>query len=112
MSARMDGPLFETPHGAVLRCTCCGHLEITFMGGTLRIPPEDFATVAETVADTWNEIEGAETSAHKWTLRAETARGPVSVTFSPDEMAELHDLLHGAAAMLELDDLLAEVLQQ
>lgn len=112
MASRSDGPLFETRHGAVIKCACCGHLEVTFMGGTLRVAPKDFGTVAETVARTWNEIQESDSVAQRWQLRAETAEGMVSVEFAPQEIAELHELLHGASVMLELDDMLAEVLHE
>ncbi len=106
-----DDVLFQTSNGTVLHCSCCGQLEITFLGGRIRLAPADFATVAQTVAHTWRQIQEADASAERWHLTADTDDGPVRVTFSPREIAALHELLHGASVMMELDDLLADTLQ-
>lgn len=106
-----DSTLFQTPHGRVLRCACCGQIEITFMGERLRVSPADFHTVAETVAHARREIRNADEAPPRWRLSAQTPVGSVSVAFCAEELAALHALLDGAAAMLELDRMLDDALR-
>ncbi len=108
--ALTDPVLFRTAHGRVIRCACCGQLEIAFAGERLRVPPADFQTVADTVAYAWREIRSADDTRSRWRLAAETPAGAVCVEFRAEEIAALHDLLDGAAATLALDRMLDDVL--
>lgn len=93
-----------------MHCTDCGRFEITFLGERLRVSPSDFDAVAQTVERAWRDIRAAPLSRCRWRLAADTAAGPVAVTFDADELAALYDLLHGAQAMHELDTLLHDIL--
>lgn len=109
--ALSDEPLFQTSNGTVIHCSCCGQLEITFLGGRIRLDPSDFETVAETVDRTWRRIQASDTESERWQLAAQTENGPMQVEFAPREIEALHELLQGAAVMMELDDMLDDVLQ-
>jgi hypothetical protein len=100
--------LFETPDGSVLHCACCGRLQIAFRGLTLLITRDRFGTLRGTVAEAWEAMQ-EHASARAWRLSATTDAGDLSVTLRPDELRGLQRLLSGAAAMLTLQDRLADV---
>ena len=105
-----DPTLFQTPHGRVISCACCGQLEITFMGERLRLPPADFHTVATTVDRACQEIESADHTGGRWRLSAQTPAGTVNVEFCTEDIVALRELLDGASATLALDRILDDVL--
>lgn len=105
-----DPCLFRTSQGRVIRCACCGRLEITFRGEHLRASPSDFQALAQTVAHARQEIQETDDACSRWRLSTATEAGTVCVTFSRGEIEALHALLDGAAAMLELETLLHDAL--
>lgn len=59
---------FETPHGAVRRCACCGRLEVHFAGAVLRGPVARFSVLAGAV-EAACAARGADAQAWTITLR-------------------------------------------
>jgi len=92
--------LYETRHGRVLRCDCCGRVQIEFRRHTLLIDAEEFATLLASVVDVIEQME--EDEADTWRLSAPTDAGDVTVVLGQSELRALYDLLAGAQAMRTL----------
>ncbi|MFB6249431.1 MAG: hypothetical protein ABEL97_12755 [Salinibacter sp.] len=102
-----DPHLYNTRRGRVLRCACCGRIQIEFCGLTLLVDADEFETLLGTVAGILDDIEdGAEGG---WRLAAPTDAGEVSASLDADELRALYELLAGAQAMRALDDRLTAV---
>jgi hypothetical protein len=81
----------------VLRCACCGRIQIEFRHHTLLIDAEEFETLLGAVVEEMETID-----ANSWRLSAPTDAGTVSATFDAEELRALHELLAGAQAMRTL----------
>ncbi|ARA93234.1 MAG: hypothetical protein D6685_09440 [Bacteroidetes bacterium] len=100
---------YHTPHGHVLRCTCCDRYEVAFRTAHVRLDRPHFA-------DLLREVHGLATA--RWeagsyaVLRLTPPDAPVEVRLllTRPDLVELRELLAGAAAMDELDALLQETL--
>ncbi|MEM8560271.1 MAG: hypothetical protein AAGG50_20820 [Bacteroidota bacterium] len=101
--------LYHTPQGHVLRCGCCDHLEVVFRQTLIRLKPEDLGALAK---------DAASVNTEHWEVGS---LGVVRVTppgtdievrllLECEALREWQDLLAGTAAMLELDDLIADTL--
>jgi hypothetical protein len=100
---------FETEHGRLLHCDCCGSLQLRFGNAVLGMNAEDFSPFRETVADLERDaLETAATGRLAPDARAVLYLGDSGTGFSfdADELVEMHRLLEGAALMLELDGLI------
>lgn len=76
---RSDAPLFDTQHGRVTHCACCGQLEIRFRGERLRLSQADFRAMAQTVERAWQDLQSAAQPSGRWRLTAYTGTGETSV---------------------------------
>ena len=101
--------LFETEHGTVLHCACCGRFQVTFDEVVLLLDRRDFQRLLRTVETAAEQVQGA--PSRWWRLYTPTDAGEVSVPVRSSELVELCDLLKGAAAMLELGTMLDETLR-
>jgi hypothetical protein len=101
--------LYDTRDGRVLRCECCGRLQIEFRQHTLLIDAEEFETLLGAVAEVLDEMERGDVNS--WRLSAPTDAGTVSATFNAGELQALYDLLAGAQAMRTLGARLHAVAQ-
>lgn len=104
-----DPHLYDTRNGSVLRCACCGRIQIEFRGLTLLIDAEEFETLLGTVVEVLDELEGGEDGG--WRLAAPTDAGEVSATLDANELRALYELLAGAQAMRTLGDRLTAVVE-
>lgn len=99
--------LFETNHGTVVHCTCCGRFQVTFNGIVLLLGVKDFERLLHTAAAAAERVRNH--PPRWWCLSVPTDAGEVCALVKSDELLELCDLLKGAAAMRELDAILNEV---
>ena len=99
--------LYDTRDGHVLRCACCGRIQIEFRGFTLLIDVEEFETLLGTLAEVLDEID--EDASGSWCLTAPTDAGEVSLRLTVDELRALHDLLAGTQAMRMLEERIGAV---
>jgi hypothetical protein len=79
----LHGPdrLFETRHGHVLRCECCGRIQIAFREHTLLVDADDLEVLTDTIKHAWEQVRSVE-SQDQWTLQAGTDAGPVAITLT------------------------------
>lgn len=101
--------LYDTRNGRILRCACCGRIQIEFRGLTLLIDADEFETLLGTVVEVLDDIEGGADGG--WHLAAPTDAGEVSATLDADALRALYELLAGAQAMRTLDDRLTAVVE-
>lgn len=101
-------PLFETPDGTVRHCACCGRVQITFQEEVLLLDVPTFQDLARTVKRAAAQVEATDTG--WWQLAARADAGERHVLVCAEEFLAFRDLISGAAAMLELHHLLADVL--
>lgn len=97
-----DPHLYDSRDGRVLRCACCGRIQIEFRGLTLLIDTEEFETLLGTLAEVLDEID--DESSDSWRLAAPTDAGEVTIRLSVDQLRALYDLLAGAQAMRLLEE--------
>jgi hypothetical protein len=102
-----DPHLYDTRDGRILRCECCGRIQIEFRGLALLIDAEEFETLLGTVVEVLDGVE--ETDAGPWRLAAPTDAGEVSASFDAQELQALYELLAGAQAMRTLNERLTAV---
>jgi hypothetical protein len=101
--------LYDTRAGRVLRCTCCGRIQIEFRGLALLVDAEEFETLLSTVVEVLDRIE--EDDAGPWRLAAPTDAGEVSASLDAQELQTLYELLTGAQAMRTLNERLTAVVE-
>jgi len=101
--------LYETHNGRVLRCDCCGRVQIEFRRHTLLVDAEEFATLLASVVEVIEQMEEGETDS--WRLSAPTDAGDVTVVLGQGELQALYELLAGAQAMRTLGSRLQAVEQ-
>lgn len=92
--------LYDARDGRVLRCECCGRIQIEFRGLALLIDADAFEALLGTTVEVLDELEEREDAS--WRLSAPTDAGEVSATFDADELEALYELLAGAQAMRSL----------
>jgi len=103
LSSSLHSPnLYDSRDGRVLRCDCCGRIQIEFRGLALLIDAAAFENLLGTVIEVLNSLEGNEDAS--WRLSAPTDAGPVSATLNVEALRTLYDLLAGAQAMRTLHD--------
>ena len=110
-------PLFETDHGCVLHCRCCGGLQLHFGNAILGMSAPDFDPFRQTIGtleqDATRVAAGRPRSARLGgpgrgrrvqRERATIFVGDTGVGFAFDahELGELHRLLEGARLFLDL----------
>lgn len=93
--------LFDTRDGQVLRCACCGRIQIEFRGLTLLVDTDEFETLLGTLVEVLDKVR--DDNPGSWRLAAPTDAGEVSVRLELGELRALHKLLDGAQAMHRLE---------
>lgn len=111
MSHAFDDPslIFQTEHGAVLRCACCDRLEVQFGNIALAEEPSVFHHFCDVVQAMDLCTPAQPASARPVILPVDGDK--LNFRFTRAEAAELKELVRGAQAMLELDDILDETLR-
>ncbi len=107
-SASTNRPyLFQTAHGYVLRCACCGRFEVAFGRLLLQLAPEHFQALCERVQsvplDAWEPDRLCVLS-----LTGRMATVDVRYACNRTELIALRKLLNGAQAKLKLERLLQQ----
>ena len=103
----MESPyLFSTPHGTVYHFSPDAPLEVKLHDVEMLVALHDLNGLRTTVQTVAREIQHDPKSG--WHLEAEDEAGDCcfETSFNSDDVLELDALLSGAAAMLELNDLL------
>lgn len=99
--------LYETPFGTVQRAAKGNALSLCFCGHALYCRVADLSQFKESVTmlacDAWRCEAPC-----RWQLRVQTAPDQPVVVLRSCEVFKLKSLLDGAAAMLELDDILQD----
>lgn len=92
--------VFETARGRVLRCACCGALEVRFGNALLALHATEFAEVLASVAayDAPGDDDQGVPPDRPCVLYL--GNSGCGWTFTPDEAAELHRLLAGSRLLL------------
>lgn len=101
--------IFQTEHGKVLRCACCNRIEVVF--GNISVAEEPFLFKRFRHAVKQLDVDapaGDPDDDRPILLSVDGDR--FALRFTRDEALELEELLDGAAAMLELGEILDEEL--
>lgn len=101
--------LYDTRTGRVLRCECCGRIQIEFRRHTLLIDADEFEILMGSVLEVLDEMDSGE--AESWRLSTPTDAGTVSPSFDAEELHAFYELLAGAQAMRTLGNRLQAVAQ-
>ncbi len=104
------GLLYQTAHGRMVRCACCGRLELRFGPIALAETRPFFRRFRQAVHAF--ALDQPEACPERMTRAYVVSLGSdkLAFRFTRDEALELRDLLDGAAVMLDLDDLLHDTL--
>jgi len=111
MSHSLNDPsvIFRTPNGKVLRCACCGRLEVVFGNIAVAEDPPLFERFRQIVKQlNLDALESRIDSDRPILLPVDGEK--VTFRFTRAEAIELQELLDGAVAMLELGEMLDETL--
>jgi hypothetical protein len=103
-----DGLVFQTDHGRVVRCRCCGRLELLFGPLALAENRSFFARLRDVLGSLSLDDDVPTRSARPFVVSLDGDK--LALRFTPAEARALRELLDGAAAMLDLDDLVRETL--
>lgn len=101
--------LYRTPHGSVLRCTRCGRLDLHFRQASFRLDDAAFFRLVRAIRRLAAQAEQHH-SPIRYQFNVEDGPKRQSTVLSPEDLPVLRDLLAGAAAIIELEQLLGEVL--
>jgi len=99
--------VFETDHGAVLRCACCERLLVRFGNALLSLDRPEFARLRHLVGAVDVCPDGGDPSVRPVSpdrLVLHATDPGMAFVFTRGERAELEMLLEGAALLLELGD--------
>ena len=112
MPHSIDDPslIFRTPNGKVLRCTCCGRLEVVFGNIALAEDPPLFERLRQIVASLDVDVQTSRIDSERPILLSVDGE-KLAFRFTREEAIELQELLNGAAAMLELGEMLDDTLR-
>lgn len=111
MSHSLNDPtvIFRTPNGRVLRCACCGRLEVTFGNIAVAEEPALFERFRQIVRQlNVNRLGRGVGGKRPVVLPVDGEK--ISFRFTRAEAVELQELLDGASAMIELGGMLDETL--
>ncbi len=104
-----SSPIFQTPNGMVLRCSCCDRIEVVF--GNIRVAEEPSLFKRFRYAVKHIDVEAQLTQRDDERPILLSVDGDrFAFRFTPEELQELEELLDGAAAMLELGEMMDETL--
>jgi hypothetical protein len=102
-------PIFQTPNGKVLRCSCCDRIEVVFGNISVAEEPYLFDRFRRLVKQLGVDTQARQHDDDRPVLLSVDG-DRFAFRFTPAEVHELEELLDGAAAMLELDEMLDETL--
>jgi hypothetical protein len=103
-----SGVVYQTEHGTVVRCRCCGRLELLFGPIALAEQRPFFRRLREVLASLSLDAPGSPPSARPFVVSVDGDK--LAFRFTYAEARALRDLLDGADAMLDLDDLVRDAL--
>ncbi len=112
MSHSFNDPsvIFRTTNGKVLRCACCGRLEVVFGNIAVAEDPPLFMRFRRIVKQlNLDAMESRIDSERPILLPVDGEK--IIFRFTRAEAVELQELLDGAAAMLELREMLDDTLR-
>jgi hypothetical protein len=101
--------VFQTPNGKVLRCACCDRLEVVFGNISVAEEPALFQRFRRAVKQLDARATESRADADR-PLLLSVDGDRLAFRFTPEEARELEELLDGAAAMLELGEIVDEAL--
>jgi len=101
-----DPVLSRSVAGAVLRCPCCGSVEVHFSGVTATLTRDELTRMQQTVAS----VVRSRGAVWGWQLRTRTAHQDVTFELWGDDAEELNTLLADAVAVLAIEQAVAEAL--
>jgi len=102
----VDGPyLYATKQGYVLRCACCGRLEVCFRNLLLSANEEQFCSLQEIVSRMC-QVSGAHPCPHLWNVACVSGAGSSKALLDAGDIREMDELLKGASAIIELEAML------
>ena len=101
--------IFQTENGKVLRCACCDRIEVVFGNISVTEEPFLFKRFRHAVKQIDAE-EQADRRDDERPILLSVDGDRFAFRFTREEALELEELLDGAAAMLELDEMLDEEL--
>jgi hypothetical protein len=104
------GLLYQTAHGCMVRCGCCGRLELRFGPIALAEERSFFRRFRRAVCALALDAPEACPARMARAYVVSLGSDKLAFRFTRDEALELRDLLDGAAVMLDLDDLLHDTL--
>lgn len=100
--------VFETPLGAVLRCTSCERLLVRFGNALLSLDRLEFARLRATIGASGVQRDcGTPLDDHAWSdyMVLHASDPGMAFIFTRGERAQLEILLEGAALLLELSEI-------
>jgi F0F1-type ATP synthase beta subunit len=101
--------IFRTANGKVLRCACCDRLEVVFGNLAVAQEPPLFRRFRRVVKQLDTDAEAYRADEERPVLLSVDG-DRLAFRFTRAEARELEELLDGAAAMLELGDLVDDAL--
>jgi hypothetical protein len=101
--------IFQTPNGKVLRCECCGRIEVVFGNLGVAEEPDLFVRFRSLVKQLDVDAQARQHDDER-PIFLSVDGDRFTFRFTREEVYELEELLDGAAAMLELDEILDETL--
>ncbi len=99
--------IFQTKNGKVLRCACCDRIEVVFGNFAVAEEPFLFKRFRHAVKQLDVEAQASRSDAERPILMSVDG-DRFAFRFTREEARELEELLDGAAAMLELGEMLDE----
>jgi hypothetical protein len=104
--------LCSTAHGAALRCSCCGRVEVTFGNAVLSLDLPDLDSVLE-IIDSFDADRVPDPFPERRGFLIRTQHDDAAFAFSRAEVIELRELLNGARAAVQgVEALLASAPQR
>jgi hypothetical protein len=101
--------IFQTEHGKVLRCACCDRIEVVFGNFAVAEEPFLFQRFRRAVKQMDVDAPAGDPDEER-PLLLSVDGDRFALRFTRAEVLELEELLDGAAAMLELGEILDEEL--
>ena len=101
-----DHVLASSYAGAIVRCPCCGDLEVRFDGVAVTLTRDELARMRATVG----ALVARPGAVWTWELRTRTAKQDVTFSLWGDSALELDHLLEHALAVLAIERVVADAL--
>ena len=91
--------LCSTTHGTALRCSCCGHVEVTFGNAVLSLGLADLDSVLE-IIESFDVDSAPDAFPGRREFLIRTQHDDAAFAFNKAEVIELRELLIGAQARM------------